>query len=307
MIRSASWDGFRSVLCPVDFSEHSKRALHYAVAVARRGKAALRVVFVADPFLVTAASAALQDRDLAKRSALELDQFVKAAIPARTRSQVQVSTHVSIGGASEQILKAAKSFETDLIVLGTHGLTAADRLLIGSTTLSVLQRTAVPVLAVPRAATPGTPVAASWPGRRILAALDLDGGTDREVETAARIARWFGASLLLAHVVPDIGAPSWLAGDLGALQHARIERARDQMGQLAALAQRHAKAEVRVVSGKVPDEIAVLAAAERTELVLTVLRDRRRWFGAKRGSISYHVLSQAVTPVLAYPSERQLR
>jgi nucleotide-binding universal stress UspA family protein len=70
--RSARWAGFRSVLCPIDFSAHSERALKYAEAIALRGKAALMVMYVNDLLLIAAAAAALHDRDLAKRSRREL-------------------------------------------------------------------------------------------------------------------------------------------------------------------------------------------------------------------------------------------
>jgi hypothetical protein len=40
---------------------------------------------------------------------------------------------------------------------------------------------------------------------------------------------------------------------------------------------------------------------------MTALRDRRGWFGARRGAVSNHVLSHAVTPVLAIPQKWRLR
>jgi CO/xanthine dehydrogenase Mo-binding subunit len=45
------------------------------------------------------------------------------------------------------------------------------------------------------------------------------------------------------------------------------------------------------------------AAGEQIELSTTALRDRRGWLGARRGSVSYHILTQAMGPVLAYPPE----
>ena len=42
--------------------------------------------------------------------------------------------------------------------------------------------------------------------------------------------------------------------------------------------------EALVVGGRVADEIAAVAASERTGLLITALRDRRGWFGARRGS-----------------------
>jgi nucleotide-binding universal stress UspA family protein len=302
-----NWKGFRSILCPIDFSDHSRLALRYAVAVALRGKAALRVIYVNDP-LLAAAAAALHDRHAAKRAARELQEFIDAAAPAKARMQLQVTSQVSMGNPSDQILKTASKRGTDLIVLGTHGLTGVDRLFMGSTTLGVLQHTAVPVLAIPRGReTPTSPVSASWPGARIVAAIDLHGGVGSEVETAARITQWFGASLLLAHVLNAIAVPAWRSADLTAHERIRLAQAQRQMDALAAVAQRRVTTDVRVACGNVADEIAALAADQRAELLLTTLRDRRRWFGAKRGSISYHVLSHAVAPVLAYPSQWRAR
>lgn len=300
--RPKRWKGFRSILCPVDFSEHSRLALQYAVAVARRRSAVLRVIYVNDPLLVAAAAAALHDRHFAKRSAHELQEFIDATVPSRDRTQMCVTSHVSIGNPPDQILKAADSRATDLIVLGTHGLTGADRLFMGSTTLSVLQRSTVPVLAIPRRGeTSQVSVSPPWPAEWIVAAIELDDEGGNEVASAARVAQWFGSSLLLVHVISEIATPAWLSADLSAHQRIRIAEAQREMDALAGVARRHVKTDVRVACGDVADEITALATRERAELLLTTLHDRRRWFGAKRGSISYHVLSHAAIPVLASP------
>ena len=297
MTASKGWSGFRSVLCPVDFSEFSRNALRSAVAVALRGRARLRVIYVNDPLLVAAASAALHDRHLVERSARELKTFINAIVPAKTRARLHITSGASIGVAADQILKEARDRAADLIVLGTHGLTGVDRFLIGSTTLSVLQRAKIPVLAVPdgHARRPGLDLSP-----RIVAALDLDATAD--VDVAARVAQWFGSSLLLLHVISDIAAPAWLTGDLSAHNRIRVAQAQQRVERLAVRAQRRIPTETWVTCGRVADEIAALAATRDTGLVISALRDRRGWFGARRGSIAYHVLSHAVTPVLAYPT-----
>jgi nucleotide-binding universal stress UspA family protein len=188
-----------------------------------------------------------------------------------------------------------------VIVLGTHGLTGAGRLLLGSTTLSMLQRTTVPVLAVPRRDESASMNTAAWPGEGIVAALELDRDSPREVDTAARIARWFGSSLLLLHIVGDIPSPAWLKGDLSAHDRIRIAQAQQQIDGLAVAARSLVETDTRVTCGDPADEIAALVAAQRTGLLVTALRDRRGWFGSRRGSISYHVLSYTVAPVLACP------
>lgn len=296
------WAGFRSVLCPVDFSEHSRRALRYAEAMAVRGSGSVTVSYANDPLLVAAAAAALHDRHVAKRSLKELETFVDETL-ATSRKRLRLTCRVSIGSPADQILKTAAGRRSDLIVMGTHGLTGADRLLLGSTTMTVLQRTSVPVLAVPRRGEPAGALASSWPGSPILAPVELDDASPREVETAARLAQWFGASLLAIHVVAGITAPKWLRGDLSAHDRIRIAEAQRRIDALAVMAERYVRTEGRVMCGAIADEIAAVAAGERIELLVTALRDRRGWFGAKRGSVSYHVLAHAVAPVLAYPQQ----
>ena len=298
------WTGFRSVLCPIDFSEHARLALRYAEAIARRGDAVLTVAYTNDPLLIAAAAAALHDRGVVKRSASELQAFVEATLTSDSLTRLRVKPHVSTGDPSDEITKAAARARSDLIVLGTHGLTGADRLIMGSTTLGVLQRTTVPVLAVPRADQDVAPTPlTSWPGDHIVAALELDNTSGQDVDTAAHLAQWFGSSLLLVHVIGEIAAPTWLRRDLSAHDRIRVAQAQQQIDALAVAARRLVKTETRVVCGRVADEIAALAAAARAGLLITALRERRGWFGARRGSVSYHVLSHAVSPVLACPRQ----
>jgi nucleotide-binding universal stress UspA family protein len=303
-MRSKRWAGFRSLLCPIDFSETSRLALRYAATIAVRGHAVLRVAYVNDPLLIAAAAAALRDRHLAERSARELQTFIDATLSTHVQTSLDLKLHVAIGDAAAEIEAAAARGRSDLIVLGSHGLTGADRLLVGSTTLRLLQRSAIPVLAVPRAGEHlVTSPSASWPGERIVAALELDGSTAQEVDVAAHIAQWLGSSLLLIHVVSAVAAPAWFQADLSAHDRILVARAQRRLEALTRRGQKHVTTQARVVWGRVADEVAAVAAAERTGLLITALRDRRGWFGAKRGSISYHVLTHATAPVLAYPPQ----
>jgi nucleotide-binding universal stress UspA family protein len=149
----------------------------------------------------------------------------------------------------------------------------------------------------------------SWPGGRILAAIELDRDSRTDVNAAVTLAEWFGSSLLLLHVIPEVATPSWLRGDLNTRQRILAGNVRRQFDALVALARRRVHAEARMVHGRIADEIAAVAASEQIELATTTLRDRRGWFGTRRGMVSYQVLSHAVSPVLAFPPEwiRRLR
>ena len=64
---------FRSILCAVDFSVHSRQALQFAAAVAKRFRGRVTVLFVNDPLLLAAARQAYGDeRQLIEQSRAEL-------------------------------------------------------------------------------------------------------------------------------------------------------------------------------------------------------------------------------------------
>lgn len=301
-MRTPHWRPFRSVLCAVDFSETSAIALGYAAHIAARAAAPLTVAFANDPLLVAAAAAALHRRDIAKRSERELDDFVKATLPRDAARDVRLD--VTVSEPDVAILDAARRRRADLIVIGTSGLTGAERLIVGSTARAVLQRTAVPVLAIPRLAAP-LARRAGWPGRCIVAAIDLDGSAARDIRLASDVARWFRSSLLLVHVVPELAAPHWLRTEVAAGRGDVLSGARLRLETLAA---RYASnADARVVSGRLGEEIAAAAAAEQSGLVLTVLRGRAGWFRSRRGATSYDLLAGSPLPVLAFPSPPQGR
>lgn len=303
-MKASTWRGFRSVLCAVDFSETSALALQYAALVAERGHAPLTVTYANDPLLVAAASAALHIRDIARRSERELRQFVDATVSEAAANHLSIACDVTVGAPADRILYTARRKRADLIVVGTAGLTGADRLILGSTARAVLQQAPIPVLAVPHMSAPAGP-RRSWPGDRILAAIDLNGGAASDITLAAAVAKWFGSSPLLVHVVPELVAPAWLRADVGPQHADAVMAARERLETLAS--RLAPAADARVVAGRVDEEIGAIAAAEQIGLILAVLRGRRGWLGSRRGSITYQLLAGAVTPVLAFPSERRRR
>ena len=303
--RRLQWKGFRSIVCGIDFSDQSRVALQYAGAVALRAGARMRVVFANDPLLTTALAAG-HDPRAAERSLVELNAFVADAVSAEAQQALDVTTRAPVGLPADVLLRHASGFNADLIVLGTHGATGLDRLLLGSTTLAVLQRSAIPVLAVP-VRDGGKPdssprgIPAAWPGSAIAAAIELGPDARRHAANAATIAEWFGSSLVLVHIVPSITPPRWFEGNLGAFERDRALRAQGQVHTLARSVARRVATATHVRHGQVDEELASFVAAGGAQLLITTLHDRSGWFGAKRGATSYHVLSRASVPVLACP------
>jgi nucleotide-binding universal stress UspA family protein len=63
--------------------------------------------------------------------------------------EIQVTGEVQRGDPAKQIVRSAKEFKADMIVLGTHGKTAMDAFWSGSVTPKIVTQTHLPLLLVP--------------------------------------------------------------------------------------------------------------------------------------------------------------
>jgi nucleotide-binding universal stress UspA family protein len=139
---------FTSILCPVDFSPHSERALHYALDLAALTGARLTVLTVVDAFLDAASEAAGAGGVLSAQTQQELRSLLDRVADGRPPHE-RMSIAVEVGEPAEKILEQVRECASDLIVMGTQGLEGTRRLMFGSTTEQVLRQSTVPVLAVP--------------------------------------------------------------------------------------------------------------------------------------------------------------
>ena len=142
---------FTSVLCPVDFSEHSERALRCAIDLAALSRAQLTIVTAVDPFMDAATAAAGHAETLMQQTQNELQQLLARVEDAERRLAHTPSVAVVTGKPADAILDQIAACGADVVVMGTQGLSGTKRLFFGSTTEQVLRRSPVPVLAVPPA------------------------------------------------------------------------------------------------------------------------------------------------------------
>jgi nucleotide-binding universal stress UspA family protein len=140
---------FTSILCPVDFSPHSERALGYALDLASLTGAHVTIMTAIDPFLDAASTAAGHHDALRRQTQDEVERLLNQI--GRRAQAVKEPPAVAVvkGEAADEILKQITDCRADLVVMGTQGLEGAKRLVFGSTTEKVLRESRVPVLAVP--------------------------------------------------------------------------------------------------------------------------------------------------------------
>jgi len=137
----------RTYLVPIDFSKGSELALDYAIKMARQEKARLALLHVVPTAMVYPSGGTrfdvygLLERD-ARQSLARLMQRKKLSPGA-------VQTIVTRGAnPAELIARQAKKLRASMIIMGSHGRTGLQRLLLGSIAERTLRLAACPVLIV---------------------------------------------------------------------------------------------------------------------------------------------------------------
>ncbi len=246
---------FKTVLCPVDFSEHSRQALAYGALLASRSKGRLVVIFVEDPLLAAAAAVAYDERALKDKALKELRRLVERTIKPLGVPMSSVTIDVAMGKPHDEIAWTAERLKCDVIVMGAHGRTGTNKLMLGSTTHRLLRRSPLPILATPPVTGRGRGPAKDWPGKMIIAPVDIGARDRADALAAAVVARELGTQLELVHIVEPINNPPWLEVDADRRNLQRQRRAVVRLTQLQDELKDVATA-VRVETGKPADEIA---------------------------------------------------
>ena len=148
--RAQSRIDLRRILVPIDFSDHSKKALQYAIPFAEQFKATIDLLYVVEPAIYPADFSfgqvgfpAVED-ELRQRGAEELESLIKREIGARVNARSSVRT----GKAAYEIEQYAREESIDLIIIATHGHSGMEHVLFGSTAEKVVRHAPCPVLVV---------------------------------------------------------------------------------------------------------------------------------------------------------------
>jgi nucleotide-binding universal stress UspA family protein len=126
----------QKILYATDFSSYSNQAYFHAITLAEAHEASLAILFVYDPDRNEG------DEENRKywRNQLEQIRPINPHIPVR---------HVFLeGNPADEIVRHARGAGMDLIVMGTHGRTGLERLLMGSVAEKVMREANCSVLVV---------------------------------------------------------------------------------------------------------------------------------------------------------------
>ena len=294
---------FKHILCPIDFSDPSNRALGMAERLAKDLQTELTVLHVVDTRLPSLGNLySLHDilQESRRRAQVEMAGRKESAKLARARWEVVE------GIPHRAIVERAKKGDVDLVIMGSHGYSGVERILLGSVTEKVLHQIQVPILVVgPSGKSVSQEPFVEKPLRTILVAVDLGPSSSLSIEHASSLAKRYGSELVALHVVSPLadvlGGPLWPAApELTRLsQELKTKRTEEMRKLVDAASVKGIETEILMWEGEPTTTILQLAADREADLLVMGAHGQGRTELGWLGSTCHKVLRAAPCPVLA--------
>ncbi|WP_255191076.1 universal stress protein [Natronobeatus ordinarius] len=261
---------YDDVLVATDGSEVATDAVLQGIDVARAVDATVHVLSVVD------------DADRERH-----EGYVEATATEATDAGLTVETAVREGRPSSELLAYAEEADVDLVVLGTHGRTGLEQVLVGSVALEVIRDSSRPVLTV------GGGVAdVPRPIDDVLVATDGWSGSGGAVEHALALASAFDARLHAFYAVDvQSNAPE--------VRESFDEHGRRTTAEIAERAEESGLEATRtVVQGEPHEKILAHADESSVDLIVMGTESKSTLGRLVVGSVSQRVVPNARVPVL---------
>jgi nucleotide-binding universal stress UspA family protein len=298
----------RRILCPIDFSDYSRRALDHAIAIARWYESTVTVLQVFSPVPVAAFGPGPVVFEPIVLTPADRDQLLadtKAFAESESAPGITIEAVVRGGNTAGEILELATSMKADLLVLGTHGRSGFERLVLGSVAEKVLRKATCPVLTVPKRvpdAVPAGPVLY----KRILCPVDFSDSSLHALQYAMSMAQEADGQLTVLHVVEhelenrvDMAGLAYDVGTtIGDFLKQREEALRRRLRETVAGASEFCSVESLMTHGKPWREVLRIAADRQSDLIVMGVQGRGAADLLFFGSTTQHVVREASCPVL---------
>lgn len=152
----------RRIMVPVDFSDISFNACRFAVSLAEKYKAEVKLVHIfynpsidvspyADhySYQIKLVESLREIEKSARENMLKLEHKIKMWCIKENLSQIRITTKLINGFSTDEIIEYSKKYRPALMVMGTRGLTRDNYKAFGRFVSKVIENATVPVLALP--------------------------------------------------------------------------------------------------------------------------------------------------------------
>lgn len=287
----------KKILAPVDFSEHARASVDYALNLAHHFDAKVILFHVVPPSPYPVVMEGIPapkelgglDGELGKRLRKELDALAEEIAPHEDVEKV-----LEKGDPARKIQEFAVQKSVDLIVMSTRGYGPFRRFLLGSVTSKVLHDVECPVFT--GAHLENIPPFEPKPFRRVGCAIDLGERSESILHWASAFADSYKTKLTVIHATPSIraaavGAPAVAKSNKEAVQQARgrVEELLQKVGTDAA---------VVVESGPIEGLIEGIGESENLD-VLVIGRHVDEGLLGRLQPHAYGIIRESPCPVIS--------
>ncbi|MCB2221398.1 MAG: universal stress protein [Bacteroidetes bacterium] len=156
----------RRILVPVDLSETSINACNYALGIAFKLKAEIKLLYAyfnpvvsADPYLESNTfsmhleSVIANIEKEARKQMQELKRSLQKQMQMENLGNIKIGIALERGTSDQVILNYIEDYKPGVVVMGTKGRGRSITNYIGSVTRKIMENTEIPVLAIPERST----------------------------------------------------------------------------------------------------------------------------------------------------------
>jgi nucleotide-binding universal stress UspA family protein len=236
----------------------------------------------------------------------QLTAHARRFVDAAGIGDIPIDVVIVEGSIAAEILSRAR--QTGLLVIGTHGRSGFDRLVLGSVTEKVLRKAECPVLAVPRVAPATTAPESAAVFKRILCPVDFSDASNNALNYAMSLAQEADARLTVLHVMtyememtPEMSESLLAYSHLGKEEFRTVceESSRERLKTAVPDTVRaYCTVEALLATGTPYREILRVATEQHSDLIVMGVQGRGAVDLMFFGSTTQHVVRQAACPVL---------
>ncbi len=274
------------ILIPIDFSKTSNRAVKHGAFIAKLCKGELILLHVQKKSeLLDIILPVFKIKDPSVITNYLQGKLDKLAETVRKECGVKITTLVSVGNITSEIVNIANEFNAGMIIMGTQGADSENDLFLGSNSYRVLTKSDIPVMTV-RSESPKLGY------QDILLPLDSSEHSRQKVNAAVQIACKFAARL---HVV----------GILGKHEKAYEYKMEVILGQVAKMAKEKklvCKTEISVAENRAQKTLAY-AKKVNADLIITMTDQSAGPSRIILGTYAHQLINNSKIPVLSIPPE----
>jgi nucleotide-binding universal stress UspA family protein len=294
---------FSRILCPIDFSDLSIRALRFAASIATWYQAELIALHVVMPRISswrepgpTPDSALLPFVGGRDDAMATLDRAVAQA----GATGIVARRMIEEGSVHASIVASVASTQADLVVIGTHGAGGFHRLFLGSVTEKVIRTVACPVLTVPPSSADHADPTIHF--KQILCPIDYSPSSLKALDYALQLGRQADGCVTVLNAIEYmevIDAGGHVAPDIRRNYLRFVDDARERLhAQLAGESRTWCRIEEVVAVNRAYKEVLQRASADGTDVIVMGAHGHGGLELMLYGSNTHNVVRAAPCPVL---------